>query len=186
MPRTSNFSGRIVFLFIILVAVTGRFAMAQQSEPEKKAPVVQTPTARLTSARNVLIVRGRAGQLPYDVIKTTIGGWGRFTLVDTPEKADLIIAVSSSGGDSDTRITNSMGQSQQSGRMEQSTRSSRDLSATEVSLTVSDARNKRVLWHGAEPAKFAMKQKAKENNLVEAAEKLASKFHDRLESPAAK
>jgi hypothetical protein len=29
-----------------------------------------------------------------------------------------------------------------------------------------------------------MKEKVRENNLVEAAEKLASKFHDRLEPPS--
>ncbi len=48
-------------------------------------------------------------------------------------------------------------------------------------MTVLDARNKRMLWTAAESVKFAMKEKAKENNLVEAAERLASKFHDRLE-----
>ncbi len=51
----------------------------------------------------------------------------------------------------------------------------------EVSLTVIDGANKRVLWHGTETAKYAMKQKARENNLVEASEKLASRFHDKLE-----
>jgi len=51
-------------------------------------------------------------------------------------------------------------------------------------MTVSDVRNKRVLWTGTESVKFAMKEKAKENNLVEAAERLASKFHERLEPPS--
>jgi hypothetical protein len=67
--------------------------------------------------------------------------------------------------------------------MEESTHSTRDLAATEVSMTVLDARNKRVLWRGTESAKYAVREKARENNLVEAAEKLASKFHDRLEPP---
>ena len=34
---------------------------------------------------------------------------------------------------------------------------------------------------GTETVKFAMKEKGKENNLVDAAERLASKFHQRLE-----
>jgi hypothetical protein len=50
-------------------------------------------------------------------------------------------------------------------------------------MTVFDARNKRLLWSATESVKFAMKEKAKENNLVEAAERLARKFHDRLEPP---
>jgi hypothetical protein len=74
-----------------------------------------------------------------------------------------------------------MGTSARTGQPEHGTSTSRDLSAAEVSLTVIDNANKRVLWHGTESAKYAMKQKARENNLVEASEKLASKFHDRLE-----
>jgi hypothetical protein len=41
-----------------------------------------------------------------------------------------------------------------------------------------------VLWEANETAKYAMKEKARENNLVEAAERLASKLHARLEPPA--
>jgi len=51
-------------------------------------------------------------------------------------------------------------------------------------MTVFDSRNKRGLWSATESVKFAMKEKAKENNLVDAAGRLASKFHDRLEPRA--
>jgi len=151
------------------------------SAPEKKRPVMQTPSVRLTSARTVLIARTRGGDIPYDVIRTTIDGWGRFTLVKSTEQADLVIEVASSGGNSDVRVSGTMGTSPRTGQPESGSSSSRDLSAAEVSLTVIDGANKRVLWHGTETAKYAMKQKARENNLVEASEKLASRFHDRLE-----
>ncbi len=149
--------------------------------PDKKQAVMQTPAVRLASARTVLITRTRGGDIPYDVIRTTIDGWGRFTLVKSTEQADLVIEVSSSGGNSDVRVSSNMGTSPRTGQPEQGTSSTRDLSSAEVSLTVMDGTNKRVLWHGTESAKYAMKQKARENNLVEASEKLASKFHDRLE-----
>jgi hypothetical protein len=50
-------------------------------------------------------------------------------------------------------------------------------------MTVYDGKNKRVLWIGTETARFAMKQTSRENNLVEAAERLALRFHDRVEPP---
>ncbi len=152
------------------------------SQTEKKHPLL-TPEARLAAARNVLVIRTRGGDIPYDVIRTTIEGWGRYTLVSQPEKADLIIEVASSGGGSDVHVTSGSSNSSQTGRPEQSTSTSKDISSTDVTLTVSDAQNKRVLWHATETAKYAVKQKARENNLVEAAEKLASKFHDRIEPP---
>jgi hypothetical protein len=168
------------------------FALAQQPQPSPQSPQQHQPppkptadavTPRLTSAKTVMVTRARGSQIPYDVISSTLDGWGRFTMVDTADKADLVITVATSGGDSSARVSASSGPSPFSGRHESSSGSSVDLSNAEIVMTVYDARTKRVLWTAAETAKSAMKQTARENNLVEAAEKLASKFHDRLEPP---
>jgi hypothetical protein len=140
---------------------------------------------RLASARNVLIIRTRGSVVAFEVIQSTVDGWGRFTLVETRDKADLIIEIAS-GGDSGVQVSSSSGVSPDTGREEKSTQSRKDLSPTEISMMVSDARNKRPLWSATESVKFAVKEKTKENNLVEAAERLASKFHQRLEPTVAK
>ena len=158
-------------------------AGTNQPTAEKK-PIIETPTMRLAAAKNVIVVRTRGSAIPADVIRSTIEGWGRFTSVEVPAKADLIIEVASSG-DSGVTVSSSSKVSPDTGKEETSTSSRKDISPTDVRMTVIDARNKRVLWTAAESVKFAMKERAKENNLVEAAEKLARKFHDRLE-PAAK
>ena len=158
-------------------------AQAAPAADQEKKPQVLTPAARLSSAKNVMVVRLRGSDIPYDTIRTTIEDWGRFTLVNARDKADLVIEVASVGGDGDVRVSGGTDFSPTSGNMQSSSRSSKDLSSTEVTMTVSDAQNKRVLWRGTESAKYAMRQKSRENNLVEAAEKLASKFHDRLEPP---
>jgi hypothetical protein len=62
---------------------------------------------------------------------------------------------------------------------------SREFSPTTVSLKISDAKSRLVLWSGTEHAKSAIKQKTQENNLVEAAQRLFEKFHDKVE-PSAK
>ena len=158
---------------------------ADRNQPTAaKKPILETPAMRLAAAKNVIVVRTRGSAIPADVIRATIEGWGRFTFVDAPGKADLIIEVASSG-DSGVQVSSSSQVSAETGKEETSTSSRRDISPTDVRMTVIDARNKRVLWTAAENVKFAMKEKAKENNLVGAAEKLASKFHDRLE-PVAK
>lgn len=152
--------------------------------PEKK-PVFQTPSMRLASARNILIIRTHGSTILFETIKSTLDGWGRFSLVETKDKADLIIEVVSSG-DSGVQVSSSSSVSGYSGQEEKSTSSRKDLTPTEVTMMVFDARNKRPLWSATESVKFAMKEKGKENNLVEAAERLAAKFHDRLEPAAAK
>ncbi|SRR5258708_1773354 len=173
----------VKFALAVLLGASGVSASAQQQEQEKK-PVIQTPAARLAEARNAQIVRTRGGSdIPYDVIKSTMDGWMRFTLVDTPDKADIIVEIATSG-DSSIQVSSSNSVSSESGRPEQSTSSRKNISADEITMTVFDAKNKRVLWHATEKVKSALKQKTKENNLVEAAERMASKFHDRLEPPA--
>jgi hypothetical protein len=168
-------------LFATVLTLSAGALHAQQPAPEK--PRVETPAARLANAKNVLVMHTRGNSIPFDVIRDTVDGWGRFTLVEAPDQADLLIQVSTSGGDSDVRVTSSSGQALGSGKYEQSNHTSRDLSATDVKLIVLDAKNRRVLWEANETAKYAMKEKARENNLVEAAQRLASKLHERLEPP---
>jgi hypothetical protein len=166
---------------LLMVIASGLFSHAQQ--PAEKKPLIETPSMRLAAARNVFIVRTHGSRIPLDVIKSTVEGWGRFTFVETPEKADLIIEISSTG-DSGVQVSSSSKVSPETGQEEKSNTTRKDISPTEIKMTVFDSRNKRGLWTATESVKFAMKEKGKENNLVDASEHLASKFHDRLEPPA--
>jgi hypothetical protein len=159
-------------------------AQAPQAPAEKK-PVMETPSMRLTSARNVYVTRTHGSQVPPDVIRSTMEGWGRFTMVESPDKADLIVEIYSSG-DSGVQVSSTSQVSPQSGQEEKSSSTRKDISPTDIKMTVIDAKNKRVLWISTESVKFAVKEKAKENNLVEASEHLATKFHDRLEQTQVK
>jgi len=171
-----------VFSVVFMVATAGGVQSRAQQPPEKK-PMMETPSMRLAAGRNVFMVRTHGSRIPFDVIRSTMEGWGRFTFVETPEKADLIIEIASSG-DSAVQVSSSSSVSAETGHEEKSSSARKDISPTDVKMTVIDARNKRGLWAATESVKFAMKEKAKENNLVGAAERLASKFHDRLEPPA--
>ena len=159
--------------------------LLQGQQAAEKKPIMETPAMRLASARNVFIYRTHGSQVPFDVIKSTLEGWGRFTTVEAASKADIIIEVASNGN-SGVQVSSSSETSAESGKEDRSTSTRKDISPTDVTMIVSDARNKRVLWTGSEIVKFAMKEKVKENNLVEAAEHLASKFHERLEPQLAK
>jgi hypothetical protein len=185
---------KIILLVVMATGASGAQSPTPTPAPQQpaptttekateKRPVIETPTMRLAAAKTVLLLRTRGSAIPLDVIRTTIEGWGRFTFAASADKADLIIEVASSG-DSGVQVSSSSQVSPQTGQEEKSTSSRKDISPTDVRMTVLDARNKRVLWSATESVKFAMKEKAKENNLVEAAERLASKFHDRLEPPA--
>lgn len=181
----STTCSRTVFSLVLISAMAAMAGEMQSQQPPEKKPVIETPSMRLAAARNVFMVRTHGSHIPYDVIRSTMEGWGRFTFVETAENADLIIEIASSG-DSGVQVSSSTRVSPETGHEEKSSSTRKDISPTDVKMTVIDARNKRGLWTATESVKFAMKEKAKENNLVEAAERLASKFHDRLEPPGAK
>src|SRR5215472_19388096 len=104
---------------MVLLWPVGSTAFQQSSAPEKqsaasekptpapeKKPVIETPSMRLASARNVMIVRIRGSEIPVETIQSTMDGWGRFTLVETRDKADLIVEVASNG-DSGVQVSTS-------------------------------------------------------------------------------
>jgi len=175
-----KFSG-FIFPIILILLTSGISAFSQQ--PAEKKPLIETPSMRLAAAKIVFITRTHGSRIPLDVIKSTMEGWERFTFVETPDKADLIIEISSTG-DSGVQVSSSSKVSPETGQEEKSNSTRKDISPTEIRMAVFDSRNKRPLWAATESVKFAMKEKGKENNLVEAAERLASKFHERLEPPA--
>src|SRR5215470_12991301 len=149
--------GRCFLMHTVLMA---GFAIACAHSQQK--PVVDTASARLTSAKNVLVTRARGSNIPYDVIKSTLDGWGRFTIVESLDQADLVVQVSTTGDNSFGVSSSSNSLSSDSDR---STRTSKDFSASDITMTVYDAKTKRVLWIASETAKFAVKEKARENNL---------------------
>ena len=131
------------------------------------------------------MVKSGNTDIPYNVISSALEGWGHFTLVGTPEKADIIVEIeglSSEGGE--IKVSSAMKPSRETGRMEQSSGATRQLvGPAEVKLTVYDPKTRMSLWMGIEHPKSALKKNDRENNLVEASERLFSKFHDRIEPP---
>jgi hypothetical protein len=154
----------------------------QQDNEKKAAPPPMTPAARLAAARTAFLRKsGGSESIPYDVVNDTLQGWGRFTLVDAPEKADIIIEVYIAE-DSPTTISTSGRGGRYGSRPSAS--ATKDVSISQIRLTVYDAKSKMGLWSGSARPKGALRKVDRENNEVEAAQQLVEKLHDQLEPPA--
>jgi hypothetical protein len=171
--------------FAVLLTATLLVGQQQQEpEKEKKAtPPPITPAARLAAAKTAFVrMSGGSDTIPYDVISETLQGWGRFTLVESPEKADIVIEVSTTE-DHPTSVSASSRPARHGGGMDRSTTSSKDITISQIKLMVYDARSKMALWSGSEHPKGALKRVDRENNEVEAAQRMVARFHDQLEPP---
>jgi hypothetical protein len=182
MPKSAN---HMLFLFILLVALTPSFAQepTPSSAPEKKSPVFVPPSVRLKEAKSVFLKNAGGSEIPFNVIEGGIEGWGRYVLAESPEKADLIVEVTSPSEESGVSVTSKT--TTGDGPPQQSTTSTRELGTGPIKLVVYDARNHVPLWSASEQPKGAFKQKNREDKLVEAAQKLVHAFRERVEPQVA-
>lgn len=178
---------RFYFALIPMAFLATAVSFAQQADsqlPKKNPPITQT--SRLLAAKTAYVKNAGGSSIPYNAIASAMEGWGRFTIVNSPENADIVLEVSSPGsGGGSVSVSSKTEASPRTGQPETSTSTTRELSTGPIRLTVIDAKSKSVMWTATEQPKSAMRKKAQEDNLVQAAEKLFSKFHDRVEPPPA-
>jgi len=166
---------------LLLLLPAGLLAAQQEQKPAENKPAAPpiALAARLASAKTALLEKSGSGSnIAYDVVSSTLEGWGRFILVHEPEKADVIVEVF-------TQEETEGGISASSGRggRGRPIGGSRQGTIAMIKLTVYDAKTHIALWTGAERPKGAMKKVDRENNEVEAAQRLVTKFHDDVEPP---
>ena len=151
----------------------------------EKKPTFVPPLARLAAAKTIYLKRGSGSDVPFDVISAAVEGWGRYAVVTDVDKADIVMEISAPEESGGVTISSSTNNNTVSGRPEQSNSSSRQISGGggPVRMVVYDPKSKSQLFVSSELAKSAIKQKTREDNLVDAAQKLFLKFHDRVEPP---
>jgi hypothetical protein len=172
---------RLLFTVVLIVMLLG--GLSAQEAP-KPTPI--SPLARLRAAKSAFLKYGEGSDFPYRLFESSLTGWGRFTLVDSPQKADIIIEVAAPSDESGISVGSSTSRtSPLGGTSEPPFKTNKQFSVQRILLTVYDAHSNVRLWFASERPKSAMKQKAKEDNIVDATQLLFSKFRDIVEPPPA-
>ena len=176
-----RFLAAFITTFFVFSSASAQNSAPKSAEPAANKPVL-APSARLQAAKTAFVTNVEGSSIGFDTVTTTLEGWGRYKLVDSAAKADLLIEVTSPS-ESDGGVSVASSASTASGKYEQSSKSTRELSSGggAMRMVVRDARTSTTLWAASEQVKGAMKRNARENNLVEAAQKLVAKFHERVE-----
>jgi hypothetical protein len=172
-------------------------ATAQQTSPatsqgsalgaapaQKTTPIAVSRTQRLSAAKSVFVKNVEGSEIPVNVITNALEGWGRYTLVNSPEKADLLIEITAPQQEPSSVTITGSHTNTITGRPETNSSTTRTMSNVPIRMAVLDPKTRLPLWTGVEQPKHALKQKAREDNLVEAAQALFSKFHQAVEPSA--
>ena len=167
----------------IMAALATAPAAQQPSTPAQQPP---NPGAaahydRMAAARTVFLKNTGGSEVPFNVISRNFEGWGHYILVDSAENADMVIEIQSPDDGSEKKDSGGSKTSVYGGN-QQKEQAAPKPSTDMIILTVYD-KNKRPMWIGREEPKFAVRHKAADEHLVEAAQKLFTRFHDRVEPP---
>jgi hypothetical protein len=150
-----------------------------QTESAKTPPL--SPAARLAAAKSAYLQDGGGNEVAFNVVSESVRGWGRYQIVGEPQKADLIIEVTSPSGSSGISISSTTTNEASGGKPSESTTHSRDLQVARVTMIVYDARSKMALWSASEQPKSALRHKNREDKIVETAQHLVSQFRQKVE-----
>lgn len=158
-------------------------AAAPSEAQETGKPLAVTPAVRLAAAKAVYLKNGGGSDTPFDVISMSFSEWARFSVVDDPEKADLIVEVTSpddgkkkdkEGGGFTASAQGQQVAGHQADEPPTSTRS-------DVLMAVRDARTKATLWSGTEKPTSVEKGMSKAEKFAAAGTRLMSRFRQKVE-----
>ena len=158
------------------------FLAVGQTSSSSARPLPPNIAEKLAFGKTAYLKNDHASNIAFEAISSDVQGWGRFVQADSPEKADLVIEISSyeGGGVSSTSKTDYL---TPDGKPQSSSGTSKDLSGSSVTMKVYEPKSHRELWAGTEKVKSAFKKKSAEDNTVDASENLFRRFHDSVEPP---
>jgi hypothetical protein len=147
--------------FLLLFLATVSVAFPQQApiaQSRKDVPFAPLP-AKLQTAKKVFLINGGGNDLAYDAVYSAVRLWSRYELVNTSEKADLVIEfhvgfLASGFGPVIPQFV----------------------------LTITDARSKEPLWSTVDYRRRARSLKNGEKETIAAAQRLVNNWKERLGS----
>ena len=164
------------------LAVVALSVVAQEPPPETKRNL--SPQARLAAAKTVYMRNAGGSDIPFNVIQAGIESWPRYTIVNSPEKADLTIELLSPEQSANTSSSKGKVEGKSRGGQQSPTESLPAIDAVRtMKLTVSDAKTKLALFTATQTPKDAWNDKARTESQIQCAQKLLTLFRNRVEPP---
>jgi len=159
----------ILCLFISLHAVAGK--------SRKDVPPAPLPSV-IVNAKKVFLTNGGGSDLAYDAFYAAIKQWGKYEIVGSPDEADLIVELSyhvEHGGTHVWSSTNSYNGATQV--------HSAQIVDPQVALTIYDPKSKNSLWSATDHRRLARREKNREKETINSAERLVDELKNRVNIP---
>lgn len=142
---------------------------------EKRA-VVQAPLpAEVLHAKKVFLLKGEGLDAALDDVYAALKDWGRFEIVDSPDKAELVFQISLIIHDSGPIVT-----SNTNFYTGKTTNSTDRVITADLNLVILSSPSKAVLWQTTVHPRGAFRQKTADKNLMDSASQLVKGLRERI------
>ena len=166
---------RKAFAVFCMFAVGSALALGQRGR--KDIPAAPLPTA-IVNAQRVFLSNGGGSDLAYDAFYAAMKSLGKYKIAGSPEDADLIVELAYRVVDKGTRVWSSTNTYNGSTSVH-----SRETTDRQLVLTIYDAKTKNSLWSTIDHRRLARREKNREKETINSAERLVNELKERATIP---
>jgi hypothetical protein len=161
--------GVLLCLFISIYAVAGKSG--------KDIPPAPLPSV-VVNAKKVFLTNGGGSDLAYDTFYSEMKKWGKYDVVGSPDDADLIVEISYHVEHNGTRVWSSNNTYNGTTQVH-----SAQIVDPQLVLTIYDAKTKNSLWETIDHRRLARREKNREKETINSAERLVEELRTRANLP---
>jgi len=143
----------------------------------KEVPPAPLPGI-VISAKKVFLTNGGGSNLAYDAFYSEMKQWGKYEIVGSPDNADLIIELAYRVEDRGTRVWSSSNTYNGTTQVH-----SAQIVDPQLTLNIFDAKSKTSLWSEVDHRRLARREKNREKETVNSADRLVQDLKARVEVP---
>lgn len=159
----------LVCLFVSLHAAAGK--------SRRDVPIAPLP-AVIVNAQKVFLTNGGGSDLAYDTFYSDMKTWGKYQIVGSPDQADLIIELAYRVEHGGTRVWSSSNSYDGTTHVH-----SMQIVDPQLVLTIYDAKSKNSLWSTIDHRRLARREKNREKETINSAERLVEELKARVSIP---
>jgi hypothetical protein len=148
-----------------------------QKDKKKNVPIAPLP-AVVANAKKIFLTNGGGSNLAYDAFYSKMKEWGRYEIVGSPDDADLIVELAYRVERGGTHVWSSTNTYDNTTQVHSS-----QIVDPQLVLTIYDAKTKISLWSETDHRRLARRQKNREKETANSAERLVDDLKARVNIP---
>lgn len=146
------------------------------AKSRKDVPLAPLP-AKVLNAKKIFITNGGGDDLAYDAFYAAVKAWGHYQIVDTPSDAEILFDLRYVTQDNGVRVWSSTNTYNGTTQVH-----STHMIDPQLILTIADGGSREPLWSTVEHRRLAIREKNREKETVNAAQKLVDNLKLRVET----